>query len=60
MKRMAYAAGFLAVVLVTPATLAQEAVARFAAAEFGLPTTIARMNAAYGEAMVLHLLKPAA
>ena len=27
MKRMAYAAGFLAVVLVTPATLAQEAVA---------------------------------
>ncbi|MBP8925018.1 MAG: NAD(P)-dependent oxidoreductase [Pseudomonadales bacterium] len=29
--------------------IAQEAVARFAAAEFGLPTTIARMNAAYGD-----------
>ncbi len=28
--------------------IAQEAVARFAASEFGLPTTIARMNAAYG------------
>ncbi len=29
--------------------IAQEAVARFAAEEFGLPTTIARMNAAYGD-----------
>ena len=29
--------------------IAQEAVARFSAAEFGLPTTIARMNAAYGD-----------
>ncbi len=29
--------------------IAQEAVARFAAQEFGLPTTIARMNAAYGD-----------
>jgi nucleoside-diphosphate-sugar epimerase len=28
--------------------IAQEAVARFAAAEYGLPTTIARMNVAYG------------
>ena len=28
--------------------IAQEAVARWAAREFGLPTTIARMNAAYG------------
>jgi nucleoside-diphosphate-sugar epimerase len=28
--------------------IAQEAVARFAAQEFGLPTVIARMNAAYG------------
>ncbi len=29
--------------------IAQEAVARFACEEFNLPTTIARMNAAYGE-----------
>ena len=29
--------------------IGQEAVARFAATEFGLPTTIARMNAAYGD-----------
>lgn len=29
--------------------IAQEAVARFAAESFGLPTTIARMNAAYGD-----------
>ena len=29
--------------------IAQEAVAKFAAREFGLPTTIARMNAAYGD-----------
>jgi nucleoside-diphosphate-sugar epimerase len=29
--------------------IAQEAVARFAAAEYGLPTTIARMNVAYGD-----------
>lgn len=29
--------------------IAQEAVARYAAAEFALPTTIARMNAAYGD-----------
>lgn len=29
--------------------IAQEAVARFAAEAFGLPTTIARMNAAYGD-----------
>lgn len=29
--------------------IGQEAVARFAAAEFGLPTTIARMNVAYGD-----------
>lgn len=29
--------------------IAQEAVAKFAAEEFGLPTTIARMNAAYGD-----------
>ena len=29
--------------------ISQEAVARFAAQEFGLPTTIARMNAAYGD-----------
>jgi len=29
--------------------IAQEAVARFAAEEFGLPTTIARMNVAYGD-----------
>jgi nucleoside-diphosphate-sugar epimerase len=29
--------------------ITQEAVARFAAEEFGLPTTIARMNAAYGD-----------
>lgn len=29
--------------------IGQEAVARFAAVEFGLPTTIARMNAAYGD-----------
>jgi nucleoside-diphosphate-sugar epimerase len=29
--------------------IGQEAVARFAAIEFGLPTTIARMNAAYGD-----------
>ncbi len=29
--------------------ISQEAVAKFAAQEFGLPTTIARMNAAYGD-----------
>jgi len=29
--------------------MAEEAVARFAAREFGLPTTIARMNVAYGD-----------
>jgi nucleoside-diphosphate-sugar epimerase len=29
--------------------IAQEAVARFAAVEYGLPTTIARMNVAYGD-----------
>lgn len=29
--------------------IAQEAVARFACGEYGLPTTIARMNAAYGD-----------
>lgn len=29
--------------------MSQEAVARFACEEFGLPTTIARMNAAYGD-----------
>lgn len=29
--------------------IAQEAVARFAASAYGLPTTIARMNAAYGD-----------
>lgn len=29
--------------------IAEEAVARFAAREFGLPTTIARMNVAYGD-----------
>ena len=29
--------------------IAQEAVARFAAEEYGLPTTLARMNAAYGD-----------
>ena len=29
--------------------IAQEAVAKFAAAAYGLPTTIARMNAAYGD-----------
>ncbi len=29
--------------------ISQEAVAKFAAREFGLPTTIARMNAAYGD-----------
>jgi nucleoside-diphosphate-sugar epimerase len=29
--------------------ISQEAVAKFAAEEFGLPTTIARMNAAYGD-----------
>jgi nucleoside-diphosphate-sugar epimerase len=29
--------------------IAQEAVAKFAAEEFGLPTTIARMNVAYGD-----------
>ena len=29
--------------------ISQEAVAKFAALEFGLPTTIARMNAAYGD-----------
>lgn len=39
--------------------IAQEAVARFAAVEFGLPTTIARMNVAYGDngglpAMLVH------
>ncbi len=41
--------------------IAQEAVARFAAEEFGLPTTIARMNAAYGDngglpAMLLEMI----
>jgi hypothetical protein len=40
MKRMAYAAGFLAVVLVTPATLAQEAVAPAS----GQKTLAATMN----------------
>ena len=39
--------------------IAQEAVTRFAAHEFGIPTTIARMNAAYGDngglpAMLVH------
>ena len=41
--------------------ISQEAVARFACEEFGLPTTIARMNAAYGDnggfpAMVLDMI----
>lgn len=41
--------------------IAQEAVARFSCQEFGLPTTIARMNAAYGDnggfpAMVLEMV----
>ncbi len=41
--------------------ISQEAVAKFAAQEFGLPTTIARMNAAYGDnggfpAMIVDML----
>ena len=41
--------------------ISQEAVAKFAAQEFGLPTTIARMNAAYGDnggfpAMVVEMI----
>jgi nucleoside-diphosphate-sugar epimerase len=34
--------------------ISQEAVGKFAALEFGLPTTIARMNAAYGDCTPIH------